>query len=327
MKLQIRDETKVGLLAAFTIALLIIGLNYLKGYSLFERKFILNAWYPSIDGLRVGDQVLLNGLQVGQIRIVELDEEVGKIQVSFDVKHGIKIPVDSKAMIYSTDFLGTKALQILLGKSASFLEHKSKIADSVQIGMIDRFSNELLPVKAKAESLIVEATKVLESFRGIVNEQERYQLKSIIANLQQITGNVAKSTTGLDNTMKKVDDMAKSASSILTNFEKNNEMITKIMANAGKLTDSLAASSGEIQTVIRSANSSLKQFTEIAEKINRGQGTIGMLVNNDSLYNNLNHSAKSLDELLIELREHPSRFVHFSLFGKKEKTSTKEKKR
>ncbi|MCZ2357718.1 MAG: MlaD family protein [Bacteroidia bacterium] len=327
MKLQIRDETKVGLLAAFTIALLIIGLNYLKGYSLFERKFMLNAWYQNIDGLRVGDQVLLNGLQVGQIRTIELNEEAGKIQVSFDVKHGIKVPADSKAMIYSTDFLGTKAMQILLGKSTTYLDHKDRITDSVQIGLIDRFSNELLPVKTKAESLIVEATKVLESFRGIVNEQERYQLKSIIANLQLITGNVAKSTGGLNNTMKKVDDMTKSAASILNNFEKNNEMITKIMTNTGKLTDSLAASSGEIQSTIRNANASLKQFTQIAEKINNGQGTIGMLLNNDSLYKNLNSSAKSLDDLLIDLREHPSRFVHFSLFGKKDKTSAKEKKR
>ncbi len=306
--MKVNNETKVGSLALIAVALLILGFNYLKGTSLMNENFNLYAEYADIDGLTAGNKVLINGMQVGQINKLQFDNKSGKIRVDFSITEKVPIPIDSKAMVFSSDLLGSKAVNLILGKSQTILSDGDKIQDSMAMTLSARVEKEILPLKDRVESAIISIDSFVTGLNQVLGEGNR---DNITASLQ----NLRKTTTRLDSVMVKVDHMVVSARSIVKNFEKNNETINKIMKSTAGFADSLNAQSGRIRGIITRADESLAHFKSVLNKVDKGEGSLGLLVNDKVLYNNLTASSKSLDSLLIDVRRYPKRYVHFSVFG------------
>jgi len=310
--MKIANETKVGILAAFSIALLIIGYNFLKGNAIFSSETVLFAKYSRVDGLAVSKPVLINGYQIGRVDKLELQTD-GSIVATLKIKGKYEIPRNSVAKLESTDLLGSKAIVMALGTGNDFAQDGDTLNANVQKGLLETVQ----PVQKKAELIIGKMDSILTSVNSILNPNFQ-------KNVDKSFNSIASTLSSLESTSKKVDNLVGSEgsriSAILANVEaisgnlkQNNAKISSILNNINSITDQVAAAN--FKQTIDNANKAMADLQAIIGKINSGEGTLGLLVNDAKMYENLNNASKNLDNLMIDLKANPKRYVHFSIFG------------
>lgn len=315
--MKIKNETKVGILAAFAIALLIIGYNFLKGNSIFSNETILYAKYSQIDGLTVSKPVLINGYQIGRVAALELQPDA-TIKATLHINGKYQIPKNTLARLEGTDLLGSKAIVLTLGNDKDFAQDGDFLETNVAKGLMETFQ----PVQKKAELIISKMDSILTSVNTILNP-------NLQKNIDRSFNSIAGTLTSLESTSKKVDALVGSESSklsailanveaITANFKRNGTKIDMVMNNLNTVTDKVAALNFE-QTV-NSANKAMSDLQLIINDVKSGKGTLGALLNDKQMYDNLNNASKNLDALMIDLKANPKRYVHFSVFGGGNKT-------
>ncbi|OFX20707.1 MAG: hypothetical protein A2041_01555 [Bacteroidetes bacterium GWA2_31_9b] len=309
--MKLNKETKIGIVAVIAISLLIWGFNFLKGKNILFTSNYYYAVYSHIDGLEDASPVLLNGYKVGVVEQIKFHKyQRGNMVVRFSVEKDIKVPVNSIASIEPASLIAGKIINIKFSDSEKYCEKGDTLTGIVEIDMLTSLSNELIPIKDKAERLI----ESMDSVLSIFDKDRREGLQKSLDNLKLITTDIS----GLVTEEKdKLAGIINNFESISNNLKNNNEKISNVLANFSNISDSLAQAN--IKTTVLNANKTLSELNQIAAKINNGEGTIGLLIHNDSLYVNLNSLAADLDKLVIDLNENPKRYVHFSLIGKKDK--------
>jgi phospholipid/cholesterol/gamma-HCH transport system substrate-binding protein len=309
-------EFKVGLIFLAAIALFIWGFNFLKGTNLFSKTRYFYAVYDKVDGLEKSNKVLVNGLRIGQVQDMDFIEGSPKIIVEMYIKSDIEIPDNSVAKIFATDLLGSKAVEIVMGDSPVYLVDGDTLISSLESSLKDQLTEEVEPLKRKAIVLINSIDSVMAVIQSIFNENTRQNLASTIENIRNTLRNAesvsANIDTILNNEKNRVGAILANLESISRNLDGNNEKINNILTNFETLSDSLASS--DLSKTVREAGVAINNLKEISDKINRGEGTIGQLFTNDSLYYNLEKSTSSLDKLLEDIRLNPKRYVKLSLF-------------
>ena len=315
--MKVRKEFLIGFLFIIAAGLLLWGLNFLKGKNPFEKENYYYALYKNVEGLTPSSKVTINGLSVGKVQEVYFsDIYSGKIIVKFDIQENIKIPVASVAEIYSIDLMGTKGIQIHFSDSTKFYSVGDTLKASAEKDLKEQVSAQVLPLKLKAEELMGSMDSVLTVVKYIFNKTNRSNIDKSFEAIKETFKNLQNTSITLDTLMQnekqRLHNIFVNIESITGNLQQNNKQITNILENFSNLSDSLAKA--EILTTINNANKALLSVNNILDKINRGEGSLGLLLNNDSLYNNLNRSSENLDKLLIDLRENPKRYLHYSLF-------------
>ena len=321
--MKLSKEFKIGIVVVCAIAAFIWGINFLKGSNLFSHKYYLYALYPKIDNLIPANPLLLNGFKIGQVNKIELVQQgkATKVLVKFILTEDVQIPKGSIARAISSDLLGSKAVEIVFSDNMQFVENGDTLIAETEQGFKEALDKRIAPIQAKAENLIGSIDSVMTVVNMVLNAKTR-------ENIDKSFESVRKAIISLEQTAYKLDDLVGSEkakmSAILSNLSnitstiaKNEQKIANIIANTSTLSDSLAKSN--MKEAIANADKSLKELNILLARINDGQGTLGKLAKNDSLYNNLNKSAEDLDKLLADLRLNPGRYVHISVFGKKEK--------
>lgn len=310
--MKIKNETKVGILAAFAIALLIIGYNFLKGNSIFSNETTLYAKYTRVDGLSVSKPILINGYQIGRVAKLELQPD-GSIIATLSVNSKYEIPENSIARLEGTDLLGSKAIVMSLGNSKKMAEDGYTLNANVEKGLME----QVQPVQKKAELIISKMDSILSSVNSILNPNFQ---KNVDKSFNSIAGTLA----SLETTSKKVDGLVGSESArieaifknvegITANLNNNNQKISDILTNINTVTDKFAAAN--FKQTLDNANNAIADLQSVISGIKDGKGSLGLLLNDDKMYQNLNNASKNLDELMIDLKANPKRYVHFSVFG------------
>ena len=312
--MKISKEIKVGFVAIFAIAMLVWGYNYLKGTNLFVNSKSVYAVYPKVPGLAVSSPIIINGVQSGVVDDIYFHpDRSSRVVVKLNITEGgIKVSKNAVAELISTDFMGGKAIGLKLGNgSAAELENGDTLKSDFEPSMLEDFSEQMLPIKDKAEDLmlsmdtaVIKLTETLENLNNMFSAQNKRNLSQALTNLK--------------TTLESFDALSKNLNSTM------NSSVKPTMRKYGELADTLKAL--EIQTTLVKAQKTLDNMSAVMKKINKGEGTMGQLINNDSLYHNLEAVTKDMDLLLIEVKEHPKRFVHFSIFGRKDKADKKKKK-
>ncbi len=310
--MKIKNETKVGILAAFAIALLIIGYNFLKGNSIFSSETNLFARYTRVDGLTVSKPVLINGYQIGRVAKLQL-EPGGTILATLSINSKYEIPDNSIARLEGTDLLGSKAIVMELGNSKKMAEDGATLNANVEKGLME----SVQPVQKKAELIIGKMDSILSSVNSILSPNFQ---KNVDKSFNSIAGTLA----SLETTSKKVDNLVGSESTrisaifknvegITANLNSNNKKISDILTNINTVTDQVAAAN--FKQTLDNANKAMADLQSTITGIKEGKGSLGLLLNDDQMYNNLTSAAKNLDNLMIDLKANPKRYVHFSVFG------------
>lgn len=312
--MKISNETRVGILAAFAIAIFIIGYNFLKGNDIFVSENEFYAKYDKVEGLAISKPVLVNGYQIGRVSELTLQPN-GQIIAQFKINPKYAIPKNTIARLESTDLLGSKAVVFDLGNSLQYALDGDTLNANVQMNLMEQVE----PVQKKAQMIISRLDSILTSVNLILNPNFQ-------KNVNKSFESIAKTLETLESTSKKVDlavgiqavridKILANAESISANLKNNNEKINSILNNFNSLSDQMAKTN--FKETIDNANKAVADLQASIAKINNGTGSLSLLLNDEKLYNNLNNAASNLDKLMVDFKANPKRYVSFSIIGGK----------
>ncbi len=316
---SLSNEVKVGIIALITIVVFIWLYNFLKGKNLINKDATYYSVYERVGGLGESSPVEVNGYRVGVVQSINfLDPESGRLLVEFSVDKDFRLPRNTVAEIIPISVLGGMKVQFVYGDGPGFYEDLDTIPGSLAESLTDMLETELIPVKDRISHLISEIDSVISSVNEIVDANFKKDLGNTMSNLTSTTGNI-------DEILGSKKQDLKSTLDNLTNFSKmlsdNTSKLNSTFGSLESITDTLA--SADIYGTVNNLKSSLLKTTQMLDNLNNGEGSAGQLLTNDSLYNNLNASIQSLNVFLQDIKENPKRYVHFSIFGKKDDSSKK----
>ncbi|MFZ2282769.1 MAG: MlaD family protein [Lutibacter sp.] len=314
--MKITRELKTGVVAIAVIALFIWGYNYLKGQNLFDAASkTYFTEYSNVQGLNTASIVTLNGLEVGKVIAINFNPDPAKrgwLTVEFSVETNLEFSKNSIARIYSASLMGGKSLALVPSYEGETAKPGDFFKGEIEADVIASVSENLKPLFEKVGKAVVSADSVLVGINEIMDAKTRADLKSGIAELNATISN-------FNAISKSVNEMVATNKVKIGNTLTNAELMTN---NFAKLSDSLANSN--LGATIKNLETTVNSLNGILANAESGKGTLGKLLKDEEMYNNLTSASKELDELLREMKLHPKRFVHFSLFGKKEKAYVPE---
>ena len=314
--MKITNETKVGVLAAVAITILIIGYSFLKGNNVFSTENEFYAKYDRVDGLATSKPVMVNGYQIGRVSRLTLLPS-GQILAQFKIDSEYVIPKNTIARLESTDLLGGKAIVFELGSGSDFAEDGDTLNANIQLDLMDQVE----PVQKKAEQIIARLDSVLTSVNNTLSPEFQRNFDRSFASIARTLETLEKTTKTIDGVVtiqsSKISGIMTNLESISANFKNNNSKINNIMNNFEKVSDDVAKAN--FAQTITEVNKAVADLQAIVSKVNSGTGTLSQLINDEKMYNNLNNAAENLDKLMIDLKANPKRYVSFSVFGGKNK--------
>ena len=314
--MKIRREAKLALTALAAVFILIWGINFLKGSSLFESKSTFYGVYDSVEGLKVSSGVIYRGYQVGQVISIQFTgERFDRVLVKFSVDKGLELPSNTLAMIQSADLMGSKVVALVPGDSHVTAVSGDTLRSQVERGLMEQVSQQMLPLKQKAERLLGSLDSVMLIVQGLFNEETKKNLSTSFGSIDRTLRNLEGASGNLDTLIQgesaRISSILQDVNSITGNLRNNNEEISTILGNVSAISDSLRQAS--LHQTLMSLDYILATTDSIMNKINRGEGTIGALLNDNDLYYNLNQVSENLNRLLVEFRYNPKRFINLSL--------------
>jgi phospholipid/cholesterol/gamma-HCH transport system substrate-binding protein len=313
--MKIANETKIGILAVIAVAGLILGFNYLKGSSLFEHTKKLYAVFDNVEGMELSNSVQINGLQIGTVSAInESDKDLTRgIVVTITMKKDVHIPSNSIGEINS-GLISAATIIITKGDSTQFLKDGDTLQTKQKSNLFAQVEQSVNPVILKLGGTLTSLDSLVQVIGTMFDPRLKNNFSSIVANLAASSAHLQvllnEQSGALAQSLKNVNEFT-------GNLAKNNEHINKTMENVEKTTSNLAAA--RIPETLANLQSAINELRGAIGKVNSPSGTLGLLLNDKMLYENLANTSRSLTTLLDDIRLHPKRYVNISVFGKKDK--------
>lgn len=291
-------EVKIALTVIICITLLVFGINFLKGVNLFTPTNYYVVSYDNVSGLALSAPVNIEGYKVGLVRNIAYDTNTGKINVEIQIDDDVKLPKGTSAEL-TQDLLGTATISLFLNRSSNeYYNSGDTLQSKVATGLMSSVENEILP---QVTDLLPKLDSIISGINTIVNNPS---LTTTVETIDDIVLNINKSTEQLSQLMQTT------VPNIVSNVELATSNIKELSADLNEV---------EIQKIVSSVDSTIMNIKQLTDKMNDKNSTIGMLFNDSEMYDGIVKALQSADSLLIDLREHPKRYVHFSLIGRKDK--------
>lgn len=301
-------ELKTGIIVIGGILLFIMGFSYLKSNPIFDNSKVFYALYDHVGGLQTGTQVTINGFSVGKVNDIRFGDSSGKLLVTFTVSNDFNFSSNSMAELYDTGIIGGKGIQIIpVFDQGATARSGDTLPTRVRPGITELVQEKLTPLQNKVEDAVSNADSVLVNFNRVLDEDTQKNLRESVKGLNRLIGSLQNTTNNLNEFLTENQGELDSA---IGN-------IHEITVNFSKISDSLA-NAGLGQTV-RSMEATLTNLDAVLQRLEQGEGTMGRLFTDETLYQNLADASEELDLLLQDLRLNPKRYVNVSVFGKKQK--------
>jgi phospholipid/cholesterol/gamma-HCH transport system substrate-binding protein len=317
--MKVSNETKIGALTAVAITILILGYSFLRGNDVFSGSNRFYAVYASVEGLSISKPVLVNGFQIGRIAKMKLRPD-GRTVLEFKVDDQYKVPSNTLARLVSTDLLGGKAIVFELGNSNTYAEDKDTLRANVQGSLAE----SIQPIQKKAENLIAKLDSSLAAINKILNPNFQKNVDrsflSIANSLETLEGTTKKIDALIAGQTKHINGILSNAEVVSANLKNSSAHVNSITTNFEKVSNDVAGSN--IKQTLGNANKAMADLQATIAKINSNKGSLGLLINDDKMYRNLNAASANLNTLFVDIKAHPKNYVSFSVFGGKKKTDT-----
>ena len=302
--MKISYEIKTALLVLLGILMFIIGFSYLKGNHVFISDRTFYAIYDDVEGISKGTPVTISGFNVGSIQNIEFFNDSEKLLVKFRVENKINFSKNSIAQIYETGLIGGKALAVIT-KPGNVAKSGDTLSSAIAPGLTELVNDKLSPLQEKIESTFVSADSLLIAINNILDNQTQSNIKNTFEDLSETVENVKFSTSKFENLLEE-------------NENKISNIINRIDITSSNLSN-FSNSFADLEKTIENFSKTSDNLNLILSEISSGNGTFNKLIFDDSIVNSLNSASENINLLLEDLRLNPKRYVHFSLFGKKNK--------
>lgn len=313
-----KKKIRVAILCICAIVVFYIGCNFLKGINVFHKKTYYYCLMDNATGVQQNTQVWLSGYKVGMVQSVEmLSANPPRICAHILFNENFDLPDDSRLEVMANGLLGGNVLNIVMGTSKSTFSDGDTIPCSVKPGMLDGIADmkdQIASVVASVDTIGMELKDILHKDGGGEN------LKATLENIEAATHNL---NDILADNKGKVNSLVTSLDRFGKTLDEASPQLTQILDNFDKISDTLAKA--EIAEVIANANQTIVEVKEMVAKVNRGEGTIGNLMSEETVVNKVEETIQSLKDLVVDIKANPKRYINVTVFGKKEKTD-KEKK-
>lgn len=307
--MKLSKEIKTAILVLSGILLFIFIFYYLKGENILDNSKKISAIYNNVEGLAPSAAVTINGHKIGKVQSIHFTNDLsGKLNVNMLIDSDFEFSKNSTAQLYEAGLIGGKAIAIIPAfDGAPNVESGDLLSSDVKPGLTDLVNQRLTPLQEKMETMMVSADTLLVNLNTLFDAQTKSNIKSSIAELSTTIASFKSTSESLNNL---VVDNSSSIGQTITNFNKISEDLTS-------LSTSLAAA--DFDTIMADLKSTISSFNQLLSAIENGEGSVGKLMKDEAVYNNLEGATKQLEELLEDMKLNPKRYVHFSLFGKKAK--------
>ena len=315
--MKFSKEFRIGFLFILAIAVLVWGFSFLKNKNILYKERVLIAVYKHVNGLNPSNPVYINGVKVGQVGEVFFDPSMdGDIVVELVFTDKFPIPSNSTARIFSEDLMGSKAVEILLGPGPDYAQTGDTLSTEIETSLKDAVNQQILPLKLKAEDLLSSLDTMVVAIKGIFNKDAREDLAASIKSIRQTFRNLESTTQNLDTLVitesNRLSSILYNIDMITRNLNNNSQKINRVLDNLATLSDTIARSN--ISGIIADLDKTIGNLSLVMARIEKGEGTLGLLINNDQLYKDLEKSASELNLLLEDIRLNPKRYVRISVF-------------
>ena len=306
--MNVSREIKTGVIVLIIIALSFWGFNFLKNKNLYDRTRTFYAEYTNVQGLAPKSPITINGLKVGNVSDITFHPyKRGILIAHLQLSDDVEFSVNSIAQIYSPDFISGKSLKINLALDNDVIAKSGDtLIGEVDSGIMGMINEQIAPLQSKVESFVVHTDSVMQNVNNLMNDENQKNISESLKTFSSMLKRLNASASYIESLSKENGKL----DSIMTNANRT-------MLNFAQISDSVKAA--DIGTVMTEFRLSLESFNVILDSVKTGNGTLGKLMQDEELYGNLANASKELEELLREVKLHPKRFVHLSVFGKKEK--------
>ena len=294
--MKLSYEIKTAILVLSGIVLFIIGFSYLKSNDVFVSDRVFYAVYDDVEGVSNGTPVTISGFNVGSVQDIKFYKNTSKLLLKFRVENDFIFSKNSVAQIYETGLIGGKALSVIPKYGEELAKNGDTLKSSIAPGLTELVNDKLSPLQEKIESMVVSADSVLLSLNSVLNNEAKLEIQSSITNFSST-----------------VADLKSSASTLDEMLNTNKNQINNIISNVNETSNELSNLSIVVDNLTQSSNS----IEKIVNEISNGDGSLNKLIFEDDLINSLDAASKNINLLIKDLRLNPKRYVHFSLFGKK----------
>lgn len=309
--MKLSREIKTGIIVIGGILLFILGFSFLKSTPLFDNNKTFYAVYDHVGGLQTGTQVSINGFSVGTVNNIKFNDNSGNLLVTFSVANSFDFSKNSKAELYDTGIIGGKGIQIKpVFDDGPLAKSGDTLATETKPGLTELVQQRLNPLQLKVEGAVSNADSLLINFNEILDDETKYNLRQSIKGLNNMVNSFQKSANTLNDLLEdnkhQLDSSIRNINTITGNFSKLSDSISKV----------------GLTKTMRNLEATITNLNTMLAKMENGEGSLGKLMKNEELYNNLSRASRELDLLLQDFRLNPKRYVNVSVFGKKQKEYT-----
>lgn len=306
--MKLTREIKTAILVIASILLFIWGYSFLKGRDLFTNYKTFYVEYDNVEDLAQSAPVTLNGLAIGKVNKITINENTGKLLVELQLKTDFPVSKSSTASLYSPSLIGGKQIKIIPNLADKELAVDGQtLAPAVELGLTESLGGKIEPIQQKLNVMLENINTLVAGLNNVLDKKGQEDLKKSLAELSQTMEQFHKASGSINSIL---DTNKAQINGAVTNFN-------KMSSNFNKISDSL--NKADLGKTVRNLNQTLAKLDGIMSNLNSGKGTAGKLLNDDALYNNLAKTSKELELLLQDVRLYPTRYVNVSLFGKKNK--------
>jgi len=308
--LKLTKEIKTSIFVLFSVLLFIFGFNFLKGTSILDKQKTVYAVYDEVDGLMVGASVSVNGLAIGNVTSLDFLPNSTKILVTLKVKDKLRFSRNSTATLHETGLIGGIAISIdPVFEDGNIIKSGDTLKSVIRPGLTELINEQIQPLQRNLQSILVSVDSLFLGVTNIMNKDSQNNLKVALDEMTSAISSINSSATILEKTLKNND------------LKINNTIgnIESISSNMEKITDSIAKTS--LKQTISNLEKSIEGINKSVQDLNSDSSSLGLLIRNDEFYKKLNSSVNDLNQLLIDLKNNPKRYIHFSIFGRKDKSS------
>lgn len=317
--IEVSKEIKVAIFVIIVLAMFIFGMNFLKGKGFLDNNYTYYAVFDKVDGLYKSDPIVVNGYQIGkmgELRLISSGPDAGKIVGEMIIADDILIPQGSSAILFSADLLGEMNVKLIFEKGQIFHEDGDTVNTTIEGGLLESLSGELTPITEKLGATMDNINQLFD-FETQNQQSLNYTLESINKVLATYNETGAVLNKRLDGQLETVDKLLKNVESLTSTLKGNEENIDEILLNFKNLSASL--NQLKLQETLDNVNSTVSTLESTVSKMSSTDNTLGALLNERKMYDNLEKSTESLNVLLNDVRINPKRYININVFGGKKK--------